>query len=713
MSSRLVFLPLLMFAWGRVMTTHVEANDQPTGTLISHYNINYLPRQVAPPASSSNTILAPHPPLGLTTATPTASGPESSTSSVVDYTGTIAGPTAPSAFPTIIYITALPPSTSPPPSIPAKYRKRNRSRIHIPAILLSPYVMVPISAFLGFIQGIVFAWCCIRRSRTRKNRRARSASLEPGPPYVPIYTDENDAHNFDQTFTTLNLHDEDSPSKYSVHGSRYRSSQGSLWLDRAISGHSHRPESNSGASSLEKVFLWPGERNFKTEGDDPFLDPPSRATTTRTATTNMSFRTAEENTVPYDSQRHKSIRQAILERIRFGTFNRGKQYFTPAREQSEEVKSDKGFSIYIPSRVSSVSRTGTHSTHYSRRRDGHRQSDSDLMVGEVKRPERTYSPASSPRKEKSLVRSVGDKDDTEWVAGSGFRLVQEDPDYCSTPSKMSIHRRGHNQVKANMNAEGEVPGHDSVHSAPGNGRSPSVIRESVSGWLVGMDSLHPRPAEIDKYTILPVRKVPTKRTDGPRIPIRRSSKSRSRQNSRHSTAKILSRVDSSILPASPSQIMSPPLDSQLLFCSPFIPPSSSMPALTSRKGDMQTYRPTTETRASDEKSNKVHSSTPLPLPFAASPDTSPYRDLLVGKGFVADEGVSFHQADRHTRPEAEINVRSDASAARHAARQGAITKVDQIMLKGWSRRGVAETASQTMFGAVSGGENAMLQGGIQ
>lgn len=121
---------------------------------------------------------------------------------------------------------------------------------------------------------------------------------------------------------------------------------------------------------------------------------------------------------------------------------------------------------------------------------------------------------------------------------------------------------------------------------------------------------------------------------------------------------------------------------------------------------------------SSETTNKVHSPTPLPLPFASSPETSPYRNLL-GKGPAAYDAVSvpsFRQADMHIRSQAEVNIKPPppenvisnrvrgTHAARHSARQGALTKVDQIMLKGWSERGVGGTASPTMFGAVVAGE---------
>jgi hypothetical protein len=504
----------------------------------------------------------------------------------------------------------------------------------LPAILLSPYVIAPISAVFGLIQGILFAWCCIGRrkcSRRRNSRRARSQSLEPGPPYAstPVEDDEQ-THLVSRNLGAFNPHD-GSPSKYSVHGSKYISSQGSLWLEREISRRSQQAGSNRvtdiSGGTLEKAFLWPVDpsQNIKVEEDDPFLVPPSRTPTTRTAaTTNMSFQSAEENPVTLDSLRHKSIRQGILERLKFGTFNRRPRSATSSDPGHDEVvDSEKGMSSNTPSRVSSITRTGSQSTHYSRRRDTrHKRSESDLHLDDVRRPERMYSPASTPRKERNLVRGVGDKDETEWVAGTGFRLVQEDGILPLTPSRMPVLGR-----EDEVSATREVGGQDSVFASPRDSRSPSAIRESVSGWLDGMISSHSQLAEVDKYTAMPVHKTPTKKTDGPsRTPSRNS---RSKRDSRPSTPKFLPQFDSKILPSRPLQVMPPPLESQLLSCSPFTPPSISVPlAPCKEKGQAFNPMPATETCVSTNQTTPMHSSTPLPLPFATSPENSPFRNLL-------------------------------------------------------------------------------------
>ncbi|KIM87921.1 hypothetical protein PILCRDRAFT_3635 [Piloderma croceum F 1598] len=630
--SRVGFV--LALASGRAVAAHDAVHGQPTRTSISHYNINYLPRQAAPLSTSSGTS-ALNPGLSVTTST-TASGSGSPTGSVVAVTDTAAIP--PPTYPTIIHISALPPSTSQPPFIPSKYRKCLNSNMHMPAILLSPYVIAPISAIFGLIQGISFAWCCIgrRKCSRRRNSRRRSQSLEPGPPYAstPVEDDEQ-THLVSRNLGAFNLHD-GSPSKYSVHGSKYISSQGSLWLEREISRRSQQAGSNritdTSGGTLEKAFLWPVDpsRNIKIEEEDPFLVPPSRTPTTRTAaTTNMSFQSAEENPVTLDSLGHKSIRQGILKRLKFGTFNRRPRSATSLDAGHDEVvNSEKKMSINTPSRVSSITRTRSQSTHYSRRRDTrHKRSESDLHLDDVRRPERMYSPASTPRKERSLVRGVGEKDETEWVAGTGFRLVQEDAILPLTPSRMPVLGR-----EDEVCVTGEVRGQDSVFVSPRDSRSPSAIRESVSGWLDGMISSHSQLAEVDKYTAMPVHKTPTKKTDGPSP----SRNSRSKRNSHRSTSKFLSQFDSSILPSCPLQVMPPPLESQVLSCSPFMPPSVSVP--------LAPPMPATETCVSTKQTTSVHLSTPLPLPFATSPETSPFRNLL-SKDLAIYDATSPHDTD--------------------------------------------------------------------
>jgi hypothetical protein len=158
-----------------------------------------------------------------------------------------------------------------------------------------------------------------------------------------------------------------------------------------------------------------------------------------------------------------------------------------------------------------------------------------------------------------------------------------------------------------------------------------------------------------------------------------------------------------------------------------MPQSISVPS-TPRKAESQgldSILPT-ETHAPAENTNNVHSPRPLPLPFASSPETSPYRNLL-GISPAENVDTSISETSNRAKPDAKntelqlprnqaLKNNRRTPAARQSAQHDALTKVDQIMQKGWSERDVKDarsTASPTMFGAIPGGEDALFQVGIQ
>jgi hypothetical protein len=318
--------------------------------------------------------------------------------------------------------------------------------------------------------------------------------------------------------TTVTPFDGGSPSKYSVHGSAYNSSRGRSWLERATSGHSRQPDIRGVG---EKAFLWPPQSfsaQTRDNEDDPFLVPPSRCASTRTAATKMSFRSAkEEEILPYDASAQKRYRHGLLERLKLGTMSRGQRppALSPDREEYEEVRLTKGaVSTYTPSGISPITRSGTRTTQYSRRRERHRRSDSDVSIGEVRRPERTYSPAASSSKERGAVKAI--EDGTEWVAGRGFRLVEEDAS-CGPPSVQSSHlpaqeMRG-GKFRDRITRGPHFRKRASLFAIQGAGQ-----RMAVWSRLVGC-ILSSQSVDIDKYTVLPVHKTVTKIKDGPNTPI--------------------------------------------------------------------------------------------------------------------------------------------------------------------------------------------------
>jgi len=112
--------------------------------------------------------------------------------------------------------------------------------------------------------------------------------------------------------------------------------------------------------------------------------------------------------------------------------------------------------------------------------------------------------------------------------------------------------------------------------------------------------------------------------------------------------------------------------------------------------------------------NNLLSPTPLPLPFALSPGSSPYRKLLglephenehrVGSSYdylgVAQGSLP---AEEYLMPSSYNVTPRHVRGTSAAASQGAFNRVDQIMLKSWSERdvsGMEAAAHPTMFGAV-------------
>ena len=660
-----------------VVAAVAAADTQTTLTPMSHYNINYLPRQAQPQPSTASINWKPSPIPGATTP---PSPPPSPPSSKTNTSPPLPTPQSPPPM-TRIQISALPPSTSLPPKIPFKFHKRPKR--HVPGIFLSPYFVAPVSVVLGVGQGVLFGlWVA---GRGRKGNWGRTGTegeveLEPGPPYVSrVIPNENETGGGAQSgdgasrsrrkLVVVN----GSPSKYSVHGSRYnsnpksKSGEGSLWLDRALS-------MRSGGGT----FLWPATapqtqnltRNLKPNEDDPFLVPPSRATTTRTtrtAATTVSFRSAPggEGENP-DVLRHTSIRKGILERLGVGSFTRrGGQGGDRGHGEYEYQGAEAGNGMGMASsNVSSLSSSVT-----SRRRDAQRhgrgRGESGGKSEWVERPERTYAALSSPKKERErcLVRGGGSMDETEWVPESGFRLVQEDPDSAPKPFRR-------------MEAGKE-------------GGADSAMRDSVSGWLIGMDfsdsnsHSHSGPAQsdVDKCVIRPVLKTPTKTTTRTHTPSRGSSNSKNKSKPH---------FDSSILPA---QLISS-IDTQRSSYLPAVSRNISAP----HKGD-KTLEPT-PLPATKRKQNKVHSPTPRPIPFASSPSTSPYRNLLGNGGQAAYDGLSVPSVQVSSATLADgvdslAPPRKKRTRGAQSTRHGdTLNKVDQIMMKIWDGGGMGMGAEE-------------------
>lgn len=563
---------LVALFWLALIVAAHDVGDRPfSRTSLNHDGMNYLPRQIATASSFASINWGASSAAGAPTTTAVAStliSPSNSTAGIMNAIISI----APSTL--FIHITALPLSTSTSVAVPPRYHKRDQRTSNLAESLLRPFIIIPISACLGFVHGIISTWSYIKlrkRCRRSKGPRARSSSLEPGPPYIST---RSEYHTHDNEFYTgqnpssIALYDGGSPSKYSIHGSVYNASRNKSWLKRVASRHSRQSDTYR---IKEDVLLWPPQfAPTMDREDDPFLAPPSRCASTRTAATKMTFRSAkEEEILPYDASEQKHYRQGLLERLKFGTMGRGQRppAFSPDRGEYEEVQPTNGaVPTCIPGNFPAMGRSASQAAHYSRRRDGYRRSDSDVSVGEVRLPERTYSPAASPSKKRSVVRPP--QDDTEWVAGRGFRLVEEGAP-CGPFSAQPLH------VQAQEAALKEFPSQDKTQSMFADGRSSSAFRGPDNGWLFGVNpstTINSLSLDIDRYTVLPVRKTKMIKS-GMNTPILTKSDQSLKATPFHRPH------SSTVVPLSLRPSLPPPLESQSQFCSPFIPPSHSIPVV--------------------------------------------------------------------------------------------------------------------------------------
>lgn len=266
-------------------------------------------------------------------------------------------------------------------------------------------------------------------------------------------------------------------------------------------------------------------------------------------------------------------------------------------------------------------------------------------------------------------------DETEWVEGSGFRIVEEDLEAIRTQMKGSGWGRDDRNKGDGSSSRSGLPS----TSKPG---------DSMFHWP--LDDPSPAPVKDDKYTVLPLRKSPTKGKIPGRV---RSGRTPISTRALASPSKRLSRVDSSILPLSPPQITSPPLESKLFFT----PTLQQQSAAIHEDGKRMASK--TATRGPRKQGNKPKSPLPPHLPFPSSDD---YRNRLLKSQTRTPEKIK-NVSNIHAPHHGGKEIRGARAPERYTSRRDALSKVDQIVSQSWSERdlkGVGGATSPTMFGAV-------------
>ncbi|KAI0300003.1 hypothetical protein B0F90DRAFT_1817806 [Multifurca ochricompacta] len=256
------------------------------------------------PTPSTSINWWPYPPWGQSTVSPTpmdTTSPSlsSTTSATVassdspvstTFSGAMIQSTPSSVSPevTVIHFSALPIASSRP-------KLDTASRSHFNVLYLIP-VFVAVGLALGALSG----------SSHGTRTRGGATALVPGPPYIPMRdTSRNPDVTHEPSQTVVG-----SPSKYTRHGA-LRSSRS--WLSTVARAGLHRGSMRSSVPTSRGSTT----RAAASSHSQPLSNSPTRARSRGSTTSPGSL--SDEESIPYDSVRHGSIRRGILERLQRGS----------------------------------------------------------------------------------------------------------------------------------------------------------------------------------------------------------------------------------------------------------------------------------------------------------------------------------------------------------------------------------------------------------
>lgn len=618
-------------------------------------------------ATTSYDFWWPYPPWGATTTvpTPTALPPTVAVSSASSVLGTVSATNVLSSAArpvvetsnlvsstssaSIIRITALPPSNG---TTSQKYSGDHTG--------FDVAYLAPLFAVLAAIVGALSTWYLLRWRARRRDRQAHGSSfLHTGPRYAP--PPEYSEHSVPQG---SNSSSGSSAHEASTLLQGHTDPEKKGWISRAFSRSSRQSQAVSMIPPVTPVGRQPSTRDPSNMINNPYSavddDPPvdnSRAMHLGHAVSQQSGAHLTANVtspdmlspgsddVPYETLRHKSIRRAILERLKFGTLRR------PVKTRMEDQPDvESGRIQNSPARrVSS--------------RRGHRRNDSDFNVEDIRRQD-VY-----PSRANSVARGMDGR--SPMMSPPGFRIIEEDTE--------SPHPGEHARLMGtSRREEGSDVG--------------TPARENPAWKWIASWSPSPSIRTEDSYTALPVRRVTTKK-GGPAS----AAPSLPRTDEYPSALPEITRVDSSILPSSPPQVMSPPLHSRLFFSDFGSSPSLDL-NLTKEQAGVAVARTTTSTPERQvHKLQTKRESEPLPFPSTSGP--SPYRGRLKKPRAVpatspplpcSPEVVAL-DLPRHTpvSPITPYDYDEQVYAERLLARQSALDKVGEIVSRGLSQRDMA------------------------
>lgn len=613
-------------------------------------------------ASTSYDFWWPYPPWGATTAVPaptalppTATVSSASTMLVVSATNLLSSAARPvvetsslassTSSASIIKITALPPSNG---TTSQKYTGGHTG--------FNIVYLAPLFAVLAAIAGALSTWYLLRWHARRRDRQAHGSSiLHTGPRYAPPpeYSENSVPQGSDSSSGS-------SANEASTLLQGHTDSEKKGWVARAFSRSSRQSQAVSMIPPVTPVGRQPPTRDAHNMMDTPYSavdnDAPveeSRAihlgneVSQRPGAHHLAANVASPEMlspgsadVPYETLRHKSIRRAILERLKFGTLRR------PTKAKVEDQPDVESGRI----QNSPARRVGS--------RRGHRRNDSDFNIEDLQRQD------GNPSRANTVMH--GNLGRSPMMSPPGFRIIEED-------------------------VEAAHPGEDvrlmATHHREGGSDLGTPARENPAWKWIASWSPSPSIRTEDSYTALPIRRATTKKgpaSAAPTLP---------RTDEYPSVLPEITRVDSSILPSSPPQVMSPPLHSRLFFSDFGSSPSLDL-NLSKEQADPARVAVSTPGR----HVNRLHTKRePEPLPFPSTSGASPYRGRLkkphtvrtINPPLPSSPEVVVLDLPQHVPVSPMTPYDEQAYAERLLARQSALDKVGEIVSRGLSQRDIA------------------------
>lgn len=677
-----------------------------------------LPSSDTPPPSSSIVPTATQDPSPVSSDLSSSSAPDPSSSD------------SPSTSASLIQITALPPSSttiSPLNSHDSHSTTDGHSSISSPIDLR---ILIPIVSVIAIVLGVFIAWYAhkrLKKSRATKRGDTLLRDVERDFKFDEHGDDEmEEMMEGDETrlltsgkytprsgstrgaglgfslsdrphknTSSLRVEpdlDLGTPSKHTVHGSVYKtgsglktasSRKGSVrsFGSRLLSG---TPRGEIAIKQGPGQTLWPAPSPSVIPRYDPPPNPPTR-TRTRARSPEQDCLSSEDDEVDITATRPsqprtKSMRIHLLNRLR-----------STSTKKLPKLPRD---------RVISELRSGPAYSSVGTPMD---EEDEDDFMG---RRGGMGSTATTP-----FLRDgeeVGDS--TEWIAGSGFRIVEEDPEE-------DLHEVARTPTRTTR-----------MNGAAADDKSQDGWMFWTKSWVDGVGaSVGLTKEEQDRYTPVPERRSRSQRSTRD-IQRRGTGMSRGDRHGRTSPAAAKPRTtkslprDSSVLPLSPPTILSPALESQLLFNpTSQIPPVRGGPSARSTRTTMTSSAPDTPSslptptrlhhnasassspstrqyRISLKSSTDEHA-TRLPLERKMT-QSSVYSDSNETSVSALVSAYGRYAESEYGRTPALGSEGGRTPAERHRRREGAMGKVEEIIGKGWAEREDEVPTRSTMYGAV-------------